>query len=108
MRQTRCLLVSAIGLLVVSGLVSCRHSEPSSPASSSRDDRRAGAVPQGLTTRPMGEHWVQDERLRGLMRALHSWAAMPSTRAMPEEPESPTTQDLNKAFAEAASAADSL
>src|SRR5688572_7095835 len=103
-------LAVACMLLLGSTLASCRPAGQRRPEPAPSSNSAPQAVPQrgqGPTTRPLGEHWVQDERLRGLMRMI-TGQSTPDTAELPGDPEEPDLPGLDNVFADAAALADSL
>jgi hypothetical protein len=100
MVSTRSWVLSA-SLVLALAASSCRKKQPETAA----DDRSSSSSPTDLAD--VRKHWVQDERLRGVMaeisRQAGHWPA-----GVPDDPESPGGADAARAFADAATLADGL
>ena len=97
MHKMKTHLVRAIACLAgATSLVSCGHFKDSDTT------RRPGPGPEAI-----GKHWVQDERLRGVMAELSrqsaNWPA-----GLPDDPEVRPPADADQAFRDAARLADGL
>jgi hypothetical protein len=90
---------SMMGLLLFSaGGCQSKPAQPEKPAAP-QEHRPA--------TRPMGEHWIQDERLREVMAELNRQMRESYPTGLPDDVES-KSPPLQRAFAQAATLADGL
>ena len=91
--------MALMGLVLFCG--SCRSDESgaASPVESTRGNP---------STRPMGQHWIQDERLRAVMADVAQCMRDKYPSGLPSDPEQPTPPDIARAFADAARLADAL
>ena len=90
--------VALMGLVFVGG--SCR-SDDVGEASSNVEARRP-------TTQRMGQHWIQDERLRAVMADVSQRMRDNYPSGVPDDPEQPTPPEIGRAFADAFKLADGL
>ena len=113
-------VAAALALLV---LASCNRSKsdradaPAKPPKAAARDGGPGDAPSpgvaqapggGLTTRPMDDHWMQTPQLKELMQSVAK-AANESRPRLPDDPEKPpTSEEVAKAFADAATLAEQL
>ena len=94
--------VSMMGLLLLSLTVCGCH------AKQAEQDKPAPAPQaQRPASRPIGEHWIQDERLRGVMAELNRQMRESYPTGLPDDVES-KSPPLQRAFAQAAALADGL
>lgn len=96
----RSLMASALMGLLMLGLA-CQ----SKPAEQEKPGPAATA--QRPATRPIGEHWIQDERLRTVMAELNRQMRESYPTGLPDDVESKSVP-LQRAFAQAATLADGL
>jgi hypothetical protein len=105
--------VAAAAVLVLAGTIACNRSNAdrgSGSASASGGMKQPAGAPlpeRGLTTRPMADHWMQTPELKALMARLgHAADATPRLPGDPEKP--PAPEELERAFANAATLAEQL
>jgi len=78
------------------------------PAAASEPSATADRPPARPSTRPLEEHWVQDWRIRALMQQIAIDRNPNWPKHLPQDPESPATQPIDKSFKDASTLADSL
>lgn len=101
--------VSAAVALLLAGTIACNR--PNAERDSGSAGMKQAAAPplpeRGLTTRPMADHWMQTPELKALMVRLgHAADATPRLPGDAENP--PAPEELDKAFANAATLAEQL
>jgi cytochrome c556 len=104
--------VSMAAVLVLAGTIACNRSNAERGSDAPGMKQRAGAAAplpeRGLTTRPMADHWMQTPELKALMARL-AQSADAARQPLPGDPEKPPTpEELDKAFANAATLAEQL
>jgi len=98
--------LTVLGVVVAGALAvaSCRHSDSERTAAGGNDVGGSAQVGR------VGEHWVQNERLRDVMRQISDHAAR-WPAGVPDDPEASSRQareEADEAFRDAASLADGL
>ena len=99
--------LTVAALVLASSLVSCRGRDAASDGTAS-----AAAEPpprRQPASREAGEHWVQDQELRGVMQDLSLKLQRNAPQGVPEDPEDAADpNDLDRSFRQAQQLADGL
>jgi hypothetical protein len=79
------------------------HAAAETPTSDPASVAQASWTPNGV-----GHHWVQNQQLRSLMKAMNSKTQADWPRNVPQDPEDPHTDNLDQMMANAATLSDDL
>jgi cytochrome c556 len=86
-----------------SSSASSPHAAVQTPASDPASVAQASWTPNGV-----GRHWVQNQQLRNLMKAMNTKTQANWPRNVPQDPEDPRSDNLDQMMANAAALSDSL
>ncbi len=82
---------------------SSSHAAVQTPASDPASVAQASWTPNGV-----GHHWVQNQQLRSLMKAMNSKTQADWPRNVPQDPEDPHSDNLDQMMTNAATLSDDL
>jgi cytochrome c556 len=110
------LISSSLRFAIVPLLACAGSCTPSSPDSGSSPHAAAPppttdpalAAQASWTPNGVGQHWVQNQQLRALMKAMNSKTQADWPRDIPQDPEDPHSDNLDQMMASAATLSDDL